>query len=163
MVRYFCRVRRVSVELISTDHVYVAMGGPGLSERFYDRVMAVPGNGANGRSTLDEVRETNLMESAVVLVVRLFIRPGREVAFREFEIEAARVMQRYGGRIDRVIRASRQEKTLLPHEIHILSFPSLERFEAYREDQHLAKLESLRQSAIARTEVTMGEEGEPYV
>ena len=104
------------------------------------------------------------MDSAVVLVVHLFIRPGREVAFREFETEAARVMQRYGGRIDRVIRPTVPAgEGPLPHEIHIVSFPSLEQFEAYREDQYLAELAPLRQSAIARTEVTMGEEGEPYV
>lgn len=102
--------------------------------------------------------------SAVVLVVNLFIRPGQEVAFRGFETEAARVMQRHGGRIDRVIRPSGPAgEDPLPHEIHIVSFPNLERFEAYREDQHLAKLASLRESAIARTEVTIGEEGDPYV
>ena len=104
------------------------------------------------------------MDSAVVLVVCLFIQPGREVAFRKFETEAARVMQRYGGRIDRVIRPTVPAgEDPLPHEIHIVSFPSLKRFEAYREDQDLVKLASLRQSAIARTEVTIGEEGDPYV
>ena len=104
------------------------------------------------------------MGSAVVLVVCLFIRPGRNVAFREFETEAARIMQRYGGLIDRVIRPTVSTGgNVLPHEIHIVSFPSLERFEAYQQDQHLAELTSLRQYAIARTEVTIGEEGDPYV
>jgi hypothetical protein len=38
----------------------------------------------------------------------------------------------------------------------------MERFEAYRKDDGLAKLASLRQSAIARTAIIIGEEGEPY-
>ncbi len=103
------------------------------------------------------------MGSSIVLVVRLFVRPRREAAFREFEGRAARIMRRYGGRIDRVIRPiSSANEDVLPHEIHVLSFPSLERFEAYRGDRDLAKLASFRRSAIVRTEVTVGEEGEPY-
>jgi hypothetical protein len=38
----------------------------------------------------------------------------------------------------------------------------MERFEAYREDRRLAELAPLRRSAIARTEVTIGEEGTSY-
>jgi len=103
------------------------------------------------------------MDPAIVLLAHLFVRLGREAAFREFETEAARIMRRYGGRIDRVIRPiSSIGEGLLPYEIHVLSFPSLGRFEAYQEDQNLARLASLRRSAIARTEVTIGEEGEPY-
>ena len=48
------------------------------------------------------------------------------------------------------------------HEIHIVSFPGPEQLEAYRGDTELAKLAPLRQAAIARTEVIIGEEGEPY-
>ena len=39
----------------------------------------------------------------------------------------------------------------------------LERFEAYRNDADLAKLTSLREAAIARTSIIIGEEGEPYL
>jgi antibiotic biosynthesis monooxygenase (ABM) superfamily enzyme len=103
------------------------------------------------------------LDSAVILVVYLFVRPERETAFREFKIEAARVMRGYGGRIDRVIRPIVPAGGApLPHEIHIVSFPSMERFEAYREDRRLAELAPLRRSAIARTEVTIGEEGTSY-
>ena len=104
------------------------------------------------------------MDSAIVLVVNLFVRPGGEAAFREFEAAAARLMRRYGGQIDRVIRPiSSAREGPLPHEVHVLAFPSLEQFEAYKADQDLAKLSPLRQSAIARTEMTVGEEGEPYL
>jgi hypothetical protein len=73
-------------------------------------------------------------------------------------------MQRYGGQIQRVIRplVSTQSDSA-PHEIHLISFPSLESFTAYRGDSDLAQLAPLRQTAIARTEVLIGEEGEPYL
>ena len=103
------------------------------------------------------------MDSTIVLIAYLFVRPGREASFHEFETEAARIMRRYGGRIDRVIHpTSSVGGDPLPYEIHVLSFPSLGRFEGYQEDRDLAGLASLRRSAIARTQVMIGEEGEPY-
>jgi len=104
------------------------------------------------------------MNSALILVASLFIHPGREVEFRQFETEAARIMKKYGGQITQVIRPTvAGQAGSSPHEIHIVSFPSLEYFEAYRGDPDLTKLAPLRQAAIARTEVIIGEEGESYL
>ena len=104
------------------------------------------------------------MNSGLLLVASLFIHPGREIEFRQFETEAARIMKKYGGQITQVIRPTAAgQPGFSPHEIHIVSFPSLESFEAYRGDPNLATLAPLRQAAIARTEVIMGEEGEPYL
>ena len=103
------------------------------------------------------------VSSAIVVVVCLFVRPGQETTFRRFEMEAARVMRRYGGRIDRVIRPTDSSRSdVLPREIHVVSFPSLERFEAYRGDRELADLAPLRETAIHRTEITIGKEARPY-
>jgi len=104
------------------------------------------------------------MSTKVVLVVSLFIHSGREAEFRQFETEAARIMKRYGGQIERVIRPTISAQAgVTPHEIHLVSFPSMERVDAYRGDAELGKLASLRQTAIARTEVIIGEEGESYL
>ena len=104
------------------------------------------------------------MSSRIVLLASLFIHPGREVEFHQFETKAASIMRKYQGDIERVIRpTSSPSSEALPYEIHIVTFPSLERFEAYRNDADLAQLASLRQAAIARTSILIGEEGEPYV
>jgi uncharacterized protein (DUF1330 family) len=103
------------------------------------------------------------MSGPLILFARLFIHPGREREFREFETAAARIMGRYGGRIERVIRPlSASPEGPQPHEIHLVSFPSQEHFEAYRADAELAGLAPLRQVAIARTELVIGIEGEGY-
>jgi NAD(P)-dependent dehydrogenase (short-subunit alcohol dehydrogenase family) len=61
----------------------------------------------------------------IVLLVELFVRPGREGEFHRFETEAARIMRRHGGRIDRVIRPTGPRRAdALPHEIHLVSFGS---------------------------------------
>src|ERR1700752_2416919 len=92
--------------------------------------------------------------SPIILVVSLFIHAGHEAELHQFETEAARIMQKYGGRIERVIRPTVSVQSGgSPYEIHLVSFPSMERFEAYRKDEDLASLASLRQSAIARTEI----------
>ncbi len=52
----------------------------------------------------------------IVLLVQLFIHPGRAAEFRRFETEAARIMRRHSGRIDRVIRPTGPDRAdMLPH------------------------------------------------
>jgi hypothetical protein len=100
------------------------------------------------------------MEKALLLLVSLYIHPGQEAPFRAFETAAARILARYGGRIERVIRPERaMPEAPLPHEIHLVSFPDEAAFAAYRADAELA---ALRQAAIARTEIILGTEGQPY-
>lgn len=102
-------------------------------------------------------------DQPILLLVHLFVHPGREAEFRRFETEAARVMRRHGGRIERVIRPkSAPLGAPLPSEIHLVSFPGLGAFDAYRADPELAGLADLRRAAIARTDIVAGEEGEPY-
>ena len=99
----------------------------------------------------------------IVLLVELFVHPGRAAEFRRFETEAARIMRRHGGRIDRVIQpTSAAHGVELPHEIHLLSFASAAGLESYRGDPELLALAPLRESAIARTVVTVGTDGPPY-
>ena len=77
-------------------------------------------------------------DRAIVLLVELFVHPGREAEFRRFETEAARIMRRHGGRIDRVIQPTGPAHgAVLPHEIHLVSFASAAAFEAYRADPEL--------------------------
>ena len=103
------------------------------------------------------------MNAPIFVIARLFVHPGCEAEFRQFETAAARIMERYGGHIEKVIRPlSANHEGPLPHEIHLVSFPSQEQFEAYRADAELAGLAALRQAAIARTELVMGCEGEAY-
>jgi hypothetical protein len=103
------------------------------------------------------------MDNRLILLVSLFIHPGQEGTFREFESVAARIMGRYGGRIERVIRPGRVvPEGEVPHEVHLASFPDETAFATYRADAELAGLAALRQAAIARTVFLFGVEGEPY-
>jgi hypothetical protein len=99
----------------------------------------------------------------IVLLVELFVRPGREADFHRFETAVARVMRLHRGRNDRVIRPTGPRRAdALPHEIQLVLFASAVDLEASRADPELRALAPLRESAIARTEVTMATDGEPY-
>lgn len=80
---------------------------------------------------MEECRNT----IGIVLVAKLFVHPGREVEFRQFETQATQIMQKYGGCIERFIRPIRVALgEVLPHEIHLVSFPNRAQFESYRGD-----------------------------
>lgn len=70
----------------------------------------------------------------------------------KFESEAAKIMKKYQGRILSAFETSR-EKDRSGTEIHILEFPSLQLFNEYRNDAHLASLCELRKKAISNTEI----------
>ena len=107
--------------------------------------------------------EPSVVAAPIVLIVALYVHPGRENEFRQFETMAAGIMRKHGGVIERVIRPDLAPSgTAIPHEIHVVTFPSMGAFAAYRSDLELAALASLRELAIARTEVTIGHDGEPY-
>ena len=84
--------------------------------------------------------------------------------FSSPQTAAARIMKKYGGRVERVIRPTAANVSdALPYEVHVVTFPSHEQFEAYRADAELTSFATLRQTAIARTEILIGKDGEPYV
>ena len=98
------------------------------------------------------------------VVVSLWIHPGRVTEFEGYERKAARIMQRYGGVMQKVVRVSHADPSSngQPFEVHVLGFSSVEAFRSYRADSELAGLAAERSAAISRTEVLLGEAGPTY-
>ena len=103
-----------------------------------------------------------MSESRVNLVVSLWLKTDDVAAFEQFERAAALVMAKHGGRIDHVVRGSDAEARDGPFEVHVVSFPDWDAFEAYRGDPQLKDLLPLRERLIARTEIWRGEERAVY-
>ena len=99
---------------------------------------------------------------SVTLVAALYIHPGHEAEFDQFETAAARIMRRHGGAIDRRIRITRAAGDNLPHEVHIVTFPDDASLQRYRADPELQGLAELRTSAIRETVVWMGADLPPF-
>ena len=96
------------------------------------------------------------MPHPVVLIVELWIAPGRSVEFEQFETAAASIMGRHGGRMERRVAVRDRLGTSLPDEVHLVTFPSRTAYEAYRADPALASLAALRARAILRTVIREG-------
>ena len=90
------------------------------------------------------------MPTKLTIVAALFINPGREAEFEQFETAAESIMRRYGGRLERRIGFAGR-KPDHPHEVHIVTFPDQQSFERYRTDADLQALAELRTRAIHHT------------
>jgi antibiotic biosynthesis monooxygenase (ABM) superfamily enzyme len=96
--------------------------------------------------------------ASVTLVAALYLHPGREREFEEFETAAAEIMRRYGGAIERRIRIAAAADQDRPYEVHIVAFPDDRSFQQYRADPDLQALAGLRATAIRETVVWSGKD-----
>ncbi len=94
------------------------------------------------------------MPDKVTIVAALYIHPGREAEFEQFETAAESIMGRYGGRLER--RIGFPTSADQPHEVHIVTFPDQQAFEKYRADADLQALADLRARAIRQTTAWIG-------
>jgi uncharacterized protein (DUF1330 family) len=99
---------------------------------------------------------------SLLIIATLTLRDGEAARFQDFESQAARIMHRYGGVIERTITLLRQSSAEPERELHILRFPNREAFDACRADADLADLSALRAAAIAHTEILFGRDGPNY-
>ena len=98
------------------------------------------------------------------IVVRLWIHRGLEAEFEAYERKASRVMARYGGVIERAIRTSRasNDGSEEPFEVHLLSFPTRELYDAYQDDAERRSLSAERGGIIIKTDIFVGASGPTY-
>ena len=110
---------------------------------------------------LGETDPTLTSIEPLFVVALLTIRPGATDQFHEFELQASRILTRFGAVIERTITLEASSSNE-QREMHVLRFPSTESFDAWRIDPELALLAGLRASSIAHTELWFGREGPRY-
>src|SRR4051812_27599275 len=104
------------------------------------------------------------MPPPLYILVKLWIHSGREAEFEAYERKVARIMARYGGVIERAIRVSREpdDGSDKPFEVHVLSFPSQDLYDAYQEDAERRSLSGERAAIVTNTDVLVGTPGPAY-
>jgi uncharacterized protein (DUF1330 family) len=90
------------------------------------------------------------------------VRREQLEAFRSFETQAAAVVARHGGAIERTVVVRAPPAAELLTEVHLVSFPDEAAFAAYRQDPALQALAPLRERAIVKTEILVGDHGPDY-
>jgi uncharacterized protein (DUF1330 family) len=98
----------------------------------------------------------------MTLVARLTVRREAIDDFRRFERAAAATIARHGGAIERVVVVRSAEEDELFTEIHLVTFPDDQAFEAYRGDPETVALTAVREACLVATEILFGDDGPDY-
>lgn len=79
--------------------------------------------------------------------------------FEDYENKAISVMAEYSGNLISAFRPNEFESTdVEANEVHILEFPSIEKFHAYKASPKIKSLVNLREQAIEKTTVYLSNE-----
>ena len=90
----------------------------------------------------------------------VYILPGSESIFEEYESIVIPVISRYGGRMLLRIRPDKpsviQALVEVPHEIHFVEFPSDDDFQNFLKDEERKKFMYLKEKTIRSNFMTKG-------
>jgi uncharacterized protein (DUF1330 family) len=103
------------------------------------------------------------MPAKVSIVAALFIHPGHEAEFEQFETAAESIMRRHGGSIERRIGFAASTDPAQPHEVHFVTFPDRQSYDRYRTDPELQALAELRARAIRQTTAWVGSDLNSFI
>lgn len=89
----------------------------------------------------------------------IYIKPGAEATFHEFEDHAIPLIATHGGEL--LLRTRGGEKIAgsmeQPYEIHLVSFPSAEHFERFKIDDRRQAFLHLKEGSVRASLLIVGE------
>jgi uncharacterized protein (DUF1330 family) len=90
-------------------------------------------------------------------MVLLYLKDGQQAQFYDYERRVKPIIESYGGRFEKVIKPTQIIGDFpMPDEIHLLSFPSEDSFQNYRESPELPKIAHLRAESVEETIIISG-------
>ena len=97
----------------------------------------------------------------IYLTQLIFIKPGKEKQFLEFESFAIPLMEKYKGEMIYRIRTTKEsfisEEKELPYEIHFISFESEIDFKEFMNDESRLEFVHLKNESVRLTLLVKGE------
>jgi uncharacterized protein (DUF1330 family) len=96
----------------------------------------------------------------IVITQLVYLHPGKEHVFDEFEAVAIPLIEKHGGELLLRLRPTRQGlvggSIELPHEIHLVSFPSDEALASFTADPERQRLLHLKDDSVRSSIVVRG-------
>jgi len=90
----------------------------------------------------------------------IYVKPGQEATFNEFESHAIPQIKKYGGNLLLRIKPNKASvielSAELPYEIHLVQFESEENFSAYMSDKERNKFLHLKAQSVRASVVIKG-------
>ena len=88
----------------------------------------------------------------IVLTQLVYVHPGKEAVFHEFEDAAIRILAKHGGELLLRLRPNPESVVTrsidVPYEIHLVRFPSEEDLARFSADEDRQKLLHLKQVSV---------------
>lgn len=87
-----------------------------------------------------EKMETKNQE--IVNVALMYIKDGEQARFEEYKQKGGAILEKYGGKIERIIKPKMlaEGELEMPDEIHFARYPSIEVFNKFNEDPEFIKI-----------------------
>ncbi len=95
----------------------------------------------------------------VYITQLIYIIPGKEAVFNDFEDVAIPIIAKYEGALllrttpGKVIAATIE----VPHEIHLVSFPTMAHFERFKQDEGRKAFLHLKEASVRSVLMIVGE------
>ncbi|WP_405207331.1 hypothetical protein [Aquimarina sp. LLG6339-5] len=89
-----------------------------------------------------KTNKVNMKNQEIINVALIYIKEGEEARFEEYKKKGGAILQKYGGKIERIIKPKMIAKGALemPDEIHFARYPSMEVFNMFNEDPEFIKI-----------------------
>ncbi|UII19872.1 DUF1330 domain-containing protein [Fulvivirga ligni] len=92
----------------------------------------------------------------------IFVKPGKEEIFLEFESKVLPLLQKHGGEITYRVRPEKESfidhtEGETPYEIHFVTFPSEADLQGYMKDDSRLKFMHLKEESVRSTLLVKGE------
>lgn len=90
----------------------------------------------------------------------IYVKPGQEAIFDEFENVAIPIVAKYNGRMLFRLRPTKENYIMqpdeLPYEVHLATFDNQDDFDAFKADKERAKFLHLKEASIEKMLLIQG-------
>ncbi|WP_298895725.1 DUF1330 domain-containing protein [uncultured Psychroserpens sp.] len=96
----------------------------------------------NSNNNTKKTDKMNAKNQEIVNVALMYIKNGEEARFEEYKKKGGAILEKYGGKIERIIKPKMlaEGEMEMPDEIHFASYPSIEVFNKFNEDPEFIKI-----------------------
>jgi uncharacterized protein (DUF1330 family) len=96
----------------------------------------------------------------IYLTQLIYIHPGKEETFHQFEDLALALLGKYQGRLLLRLRPSAEQfiegELEMPYEVHLVSFPQQSDFDAFKQDKERESFLHLKEAAVSKVVLIQG-------
>nr|WP_299171843.1 hypothetical protein [uncultured Allomuricauda sp.] len=99
-------------------------------------------NAKNSNTNTEHIEKMEAKNQEIVNVAVIYIKDGEEARFEEYKKKGGAILEKYGGKIERIIKPTMlaEGDLELPSEIHFARYPNIEVFNKFNEDSEFIKI-----------------------